>query len=154
MMSIWWNGEAVLQKFEKAWSARYEQIMPQCWKKCNTHVKIKKCPHSRTLAPFYEHNMSISPTKVKEKWTNKALKMPWGPMYAAIVPLWRSNKGNLMGHHAGIKAAINLRVNFTAVSIILLYIREKASCGPEMCSLWCVLWRSMACKSNIWGSFS
>ena len=103
MMSIWWNGEAVLQKFEKAWSTRYEQIMPQCWKKCNTHVKIKKCPHLRTLAPFYEHNMSISPTKVKEKWTNKALKMPWGSMYAAIMPLWRSNKGHLMGASCGHK---------------------------------------------------
>ena len=103
MMSIWWNGEAVLQNDAKAWSARYEQIMPQCLKKCNTHVKIKKCPHSRTLAPFYEHNMSISPTKVKEKWTNKALKMPWGSMYAAIMPLWRSNKGHLMGASCGHK---------------------------------------------------
>ena len=86
MMSIRFNGEAVLQKFEKAWSTKYEQTILHSWKKCNTHVKIKKWPHLRTLAPFYEHNMSILPTKMKEKWTNKSLKMPWGSMYAAIMP--------------------------------------------------------------------
>ena len=82
---------------------RYEQIMPQCWKKSNTHMKIKKRPHLCTLAPFYKHNISISPTKMKEKWTNYALKMPWGSMYGAIMPLWRSNKGNLMGASCGHK---------------------------------------------------
>ena len=103
MMPIWWNGHASLQKFEKAWSTRYEQIMPQCWKKCSTHVKIQKCPPLCTLASFYDHNVSITPTKMKEKWTNNALKMPWRSMYAAIMPLRRSNKGHLKGASCGHK---------------------------------------------------
>ena len=72
-------------------------------KKSVTHVGIQKWPHLRTLEPFYKPNMSISPTKMKEKWTNRALKMPWGSMYAAIMPLWRNNKGHLMGASCGHK---------------------------------------------------
>ena len=58
----------------------YEQIMPVLKKKCNTYVKIEKCPNSCTLAPFYEHNMSISQTK--SDGSNDALK------------------GNVCGHYA------------------------------------------------------
>ena len=63
----------------------------------------KKWQYLRTFAPFYEHHMSTSTTKMKETSTNNALKMPLGSMYAAIMPLWRSNKGHLMGASCGHK---------------------------------------------------
>ena len=63
----------------------------------------KKCPNLHKFAPFYEHILSISPTKMKERWTNKALKMPWGSMYATVMPLWRSNKRHLAGASCGHK---------------------------------------------------
>ena len=96
MMPIWCNGHVVLQKFEKAWSTGYEQSVVHM-------LRSKNSPLLCTLASFYDHNMSITPTKVKEKWTNDALKMPQISMYVAIMPLWRSNKGHLMGASCGHK---------------------------------------------------
>ena len=99
----------------------YEQIMPQCWKKCNTHKwRSKNAPICAHLHPF----MNIIWASHQPKWRkNEQIRLQrcsedqcmrqFCPYEEAIRDIW-------WGHHAGIKAAIDLRLNFTGILFILV----------------------------------